>query len=110
MEKRNPSRRARAGAAKRGGSPKAKSHERSARPVPDLHEILGRFSDVLSVLAVVQRSLALQEYSGIGDEELTLRRAIDELKSVYNELDTATLRLQPVPPSEASDLDSDEPG
>jgi len=56
----------------------------------NLHDLLGRFSDALSLIAVVQRSLSSQESARIGDEEVALGRAIDELKAVYNELDAST--------------------
>lgn len=60
---------------------------------PDLPDILGRFSDALSMLSVVSRSLAARDFAGTGDEEIALRRAIDELKAVYNELDAAAARI-----------------
>jgi hypothetical protein len=95
MDQRKRSRRARGGSAKRGAPRTKRSKRRSAPDAPDVPAILGRFSDALSLLAVVQRSLSLQELSGVGDEEITLRRAIEELKAVYDELDSAAPRLRP---------------
>lgn len=95
MDQRKRRRRTRAGAAKRGSLLEGKAKKRPAEDLPNLPAILGRFSDALSLLAVVHRSLSLQEFAGVGDEEITLRRAIDELKAVYDELDSAVPRLQP---------------
>ncbi len=61
---------------------------------PDLQGILGRFSDALSLIAVVHRSLCARESAGTGDEELALGRAVDELKAVYNELDAAAVLIR----------------
>jgi hypothetical protein len=94
MDQRNRSRRARAGAMKRGTRRAAKSAKQSAADLPDLSSILGRFSDALSVLAVVQRSLSLHEFAGVGDEEITLRRVIDELKAVYDDIDSTVPLLR----------------
>lgn len=56
----------------------------------DFGDLLGRFSDALSLITVVHRSLSARESGPIGDEEVALGRAIDELKAVYNELDAST--------------------
>ncbi len=56
---------------------------------PDLSSILGDFSDAISVVTVVQRSLAAQELAGAGDEEVTLRHALILLRTVYDRLDRA---------------------
>ncbi|GEM_PF-2770095 len=93
MAQRNLNRRAGTVAAKRGAQ-QHKSKRQTPGEAPDMTEVLGRFSDALSLLAVVQRSLSMQEFSGIGDEELTLRRAIDDLKSVYDEIDSAIPHLE----------------
>jgi hypothetical protein len=89
MDKRNRGRRTRTGTAKRGAPRAAASAKRSRDELPDLASILGRFSDALSLLAVAHRSLSVQEFAGVGDEEITLRRVIDELKAVYDEIDAA---------------------
>jgi hypothetical protein len=57
----------------------------------NLHDLLGRFSDALSLVTVVQRSLSSRESARIGDEEVALGHAIDELKAVYNALDASTI-------------------
>ncbi len=90
MDQRNPGRRVRQSRHAGGNGPqKSTSTLTHAHGVPDLQAILGRFSDALSMIAVVYRSLSAQESSGAGDEEVALRHAIDELKAVYNELDAA---------------------
>jgi len=58
-----------------------------ARPSPELTDVLGRFSDALSLLNVAQNSLSAREISGTGDEVVAIRHASDALKDVYNELD-----------------------
>jgi hypothetical protein len=90
MDQRNPGRRARQSRHAGGTGPqKSTSPLAPEHDAPDLHAILGRFSDALSMIAVVYRSLSAQESAGAGDEEVALRHAIDELKAVYNELDAA---------------------
>lgn len=108
MDQRNRSRRARAGAMKRGTLRAAKSGKRSAADLPDLPSILGRFSDALSVLAVVQRSLSLHEFAGVGDEEITLRRVIDELKAVYDDIDSTVPLLRPTAAASSEAPEPDE--
>ena len=44
----------------------------------DLTALLGELSDAISVVTVVDRSLAAQELAGAGDEEVTLRYARHE--------------------------------
>jgi hypothetical protein len=51
--------------------------------------LLGELSDAISVVAVVQRSLASQEIVGVGDEEVALRHALVMLRAAYTGLDTA---------------------
>ncbi len=95
MDQRNRGRRARR--ARHAGE---EQMQEPARPVavrrdgPDFEAILGRFSDALAMIAVVGRSLSARESSGIGDEEVALRRAIDELKAVYNELDAVAVLIR----------------
>lgn len=59
----------------------------SARLVPSASDLLARFSDALSLLAVAHGSLSAKEIAGTGDEEVALRHAFDTLKSIYDELD-----------------------
>ncbi len=108
MDQRNRSRRARADSAGRDAPRTKRSKKRSAAAAPDLPAILGRFSDALSLLAVVQRSLSLQEFSGVGDEEITLRRALEELKAVYDDLDSAAPRLQPAAAVRLAAIEADD--
>lgn len=56
---------------------------------PDLTALLGDLSDAISVVTVVDRSLAAQELPGAGDEEVTLRHALTLLRTVYDQLDRA---------------------
>ena len=53
----------------------------------DLTALLGELSDAISVVTVVDRSLAAQELAGAGDEEVTLRYALSLLRTVYDRLD-----------------------
>ncbi|MGH8150642.1 MAG: hypothetical protein ACRETB_11800 [Steroidobacteraceae bacterium] len=92
MDQDNPGRRARRTRRGRNGASR-RAHAGSASAGADLPDLLGRFSDALSLISVVQRSLAAQESARIGDEEVALGRAIDELKAVYNELDASAATL-----------------
>jgi hypothetical protein len=68
----------------------------------ELWEIMGQFSQALSLVIVCHRSLEAQPSAGVGDEEETLRRAIRLLKDVYNEIDRvsfATTKTQRRPSS-----------
>jgi hypothetical protein len=56
-----------------------------------LLEIMGRFTQALSLVIVCHRSLAAQSSADVGDEEETLRQAIRLLKNVYNEIDLASM-------------------
>lgn len=72
----------------RNGSSRSRTSPASRpRALPDLDDLLGRFSDALSLATVVRRSLSTQESAPIADEEVALARAIEALKAVYNELD-----------------------
>ena len=93
MDQRNRARRARRGGASEEGPRSPAPAARTHAPA-DLHTILGRFSDALSMMAVVQRSLSARESAGIGDEEVALRHAVEELKAVYNELDAAAILIR----------------
>jgi hypothetical protein len=83
----------------RGGSARRNRVSRKPRTSTshagsNLHDLLGRFSDALSLVTVVQRSLSSQESARIGDEEVALGHAIDELKAVYNALDASTRLIE----------------
>lgn len=56
-------------------------------------ELLGRFSDALSLLAVAHGSLSAKEFSGTGDEEVAIRHALAALKGIYSELDRASISI-----------------
>lgn len=58
-----------------------------ARASSESADVLGRFSDALSLLSVAQNSLSAREIPGTGDEVVALRHATDALKCVYDELD-----------------------
>ena len=107
MGRDNRGRRARGNArrdSKRRLGASGRSAAATARATPSLNDLLGRFSDALSLVTVVQRSLSAQESARIGDEEVALGHAIDELKAVYDALDASTPLLQsalskpPAPP------------
>jgi hypothetical protein len=72
------------------GPPEAPRSPQSAfASHPDLTTLLGDLSDAISVVTVVDRSLAGQELTGAGDEEVTLRHTLALLRSVYDRLDRA---------------------
>ncbi|MGH2449508.1 MAG: hypothetical protein ACRDFS_13020 [Chloroflexota bacterium] len=52
-----------------------------------LMDILGDFSNALSLLAVAHGSLSAKELGGTGDEEVAIHHALDALKAVYSDLD-----------------------
>lgn len=58
-----------------------------------LLEIMGRFTEALSLIIVCHRSLAAQSSADVGDEEETLRQSIRLLKNVYNEIDLASMAM-----------------
>jgi hypothetical protein len=68
-----------------------KSASRANPVASKLWEIMGRFSQALSLVIVCHRSLAAQASADVGDEEETLRQAIRLLKNVYNEVDLASI-------------------
>ncbi|MGH8259481.1 MAG: hypothetical protein ACREUG_07295 [Steroidobacteraceae bacterium] len=59
----------------------------SARASPGSADVLGRFSDALSLRNVAQNSLSAKEIPGTGDEVVAIRHAADALKIVYDSLD-----------------------
>jgi hypothetical protein len=97
MGRDNRGRRAR-GSGRRGSNRRRRAAGKSSalrsRAASNLNDLLGRFSDALSLITVVQRSLSARESARIGDEEVALGHALDELKSVYNELDASTMCIQ----------------
>lgn len=58
-----------------------------ARAGTESADVLGRFSDALSLLNVAQNSLSTKEIPGTGDEVVAIRHAADALKVVYDNLD-----------------------
>jgi len=85
------------------GSPPSRSHNKpgSSRPeeaaleLPGLDDVLGQFSDALSVVETSHRALdSLQEDLQAGFAEvLTLGVGIAHLRRVYNGLDVAIMQL-----------------
>jgi hypothetical protein len=64
----------------------------STRPDPtDWVELLGRFSDGLSLIAITYRSLVMRQIAT--QEQAGLEAAVCCLESVYNDLDRAFIRL-----------------
>ena len=59
---------------------------------PDLFTLLGDLSDAISVVTVVQRSLAALEIAAVGDEETVLRYALTLLRTTYSTLDRIIYR------------------
>jgi len=61
----------------------------------EFDEILGRFSDALALAEAAYSALEAAEEDAelIAPGVLTLRRGIDDLNSVYTDLDLAILRL-----------------
>lgn len=72
-----------------GRSRRSRRRAKGARPPPDAADVLGRFSNSLSLLSVAQSSLSAKEIPGTGDEVVAIRYAADALKCIYNELDRA---------------------
>lgn len=62
----------------------------------DFEAIQENFLQALSLVIVCRRSLDAQALAETGDEEAALREAITLLRSVYNQLDTASWRTSPV--------------
>ena len=75
-------------------APRLRTKSRSA---PVTEDVLGRFSDALSLLSVAQCSLASKELRGTGDEEVALRHALGALREVYTDLDRAAISVPPGP-------------
>jgi hypothetical protein len=75
-------RRARSGRVRR-----SRRRARDARAAPEGADVLGRFSDALSLLNVAQNSLSAKEIFGMGDEVVAIRDAADVLRRIYSEID-----------------------
>ena len=58
----------------------------------DLCSLLGELSDAISVVTVVQRSLAALEIAAVDDEETALRYALTLLRTTYSTLDGIIFR------------------
>ncbi|MHB8812572.1 MAG: hypothetical protein ACYDAE_04830 [Steroidobacteraceae bacterium] len=81
-----------------GSLPKGKDSVRSAKKshgytksLPDLHAILGRFSDALSMVVVAYR--ALDERASDVEAATVLAQGIAALNTVYTEIDMASIQL-----------------
>lgn len=61
------------------------------RSLPDLHAILGRFSDALSMVVVAYR--ALDERASDVEAATVLAQGIAALNAVYTEVDMASIQL-----------------
>ena len=84
--------------ARSGSLPKGKGAVRFAKKfhgrkisLPDLHPILGRFSDALSMIVVAYR--ALDERASDIEAATVLAQGIASLNAVYNEIDLASIQL-----------------
>ncbi|MGH6682253.1 MAG: hypothetical protein ACREDL_25720 [Bradyrhizobium sp.] len=66
-----------------------------ARTLPDLHDMLGRFSDALTLLETVARALDAAECdmepAAIGAGIAVLQQTVQALQAVYDEFDTAII-------------------
>jgi hypothetical protein len=71
-------------------SAKKKRHGRT-KGLPDLHPILGRFSDALSMVVVAYR--ALDERASDIEAATVLAQGIASLNAVYTEIDLASIQL-----------------
>ena len=70
------------------------SRRTAAAPPPrDPYVILGDFSDAISVMTIVVRSLEAQEIATVGDEAVALRCALKMLLGAYVEFDTFISQL-----------------
>jgi hypothetical protein len=57
-----------------------------------LSTLLGEFSDAISLVTVVHRSLTAREDDPAGDEEVTLGLALRLLRFAYDRLDLVSMR------------------
>lgn len=86
-------RRAHSGSLPRGKSSVrfAKKSRGRTKDLPDLHPILGRFSDALSMVVVAYR--ALDERASDIEAATVLAQGIAWLNAVYTEIDLASIQL-----------------
>ena len=75
----------------KGGVRFAEKLHRRAKSLPDLHPILGRFSDALSMVVVAYR--ALDERASDIEAATVLAQGIASLNAVYTEIDLASIQL-----------------
>lgn len=54
-----------------------------------LLRLLGELSDAISLVTVVHHSLASRDASGVGDDEVALRHALNLLRAAHTGLDLA---------------------
>ena len=71
--------------------PRRPREKRKRTPLPDLHIILGAFSDAYALIAVA--ATAIDGNPGSGPEHVVLRMGVESLDRVYNDLDTAIVQL-----------------
>jgi hypothetical protein len=74
-----------------GGVCFAKKFHGRTKSLPDLHPILGRFSDALSTVVVAYR--ALDERASDIEVATVLAQGIAALNEVYTEIDVASIKL-----------------
>lgn len=75
----------------KGGVRFAKKFHGRTKGLPDLHPILGRFSDALSMVVVAYR--ALDERASDIEVATVLAQGIAALNAVYTEIDMASIEL-----------------
>jgi hypothetical protein len=75
----------------KGGARFAKKFQGRTKSLPDLHPILGRFSDALSMVVVAYR--ALDERGSDIEAATVLAQGIAALNAVYTEIDMASIQL-----------------
>jgi hypothetical protein len=75
----------------KGGVRFAKKFHGRTKSLPDLHPILGRFSDALSMVVVAYR--ALDERASDVEVATVLAQGIAALNAVYTEIDMASIQL-----------------
>jgi hypothetical protein len=92
-----------AGASRSTTNTRPTSTRKTAKPSrPDLHAVLGRLSDSLSIIATATSALThAQEGSGtvaaqdVGEEITTLEHGVRALRGAYDEMDVAIRAVTP---------------
>ena len=86
----------------RKGRCKTSRPEPAPKSEPDLHVILGRLSDAMSIIATATRSMAAAEQiagsataADVGEEIITLEHGMRVLRSAYDEMDVALRAVTP---------------